>query len=459
MRAFDPPTFTAISAGWDHACAVTLEDEVECWGHNDAGQLGNGTTVDSYTPVQVVGLSGPVVAVEAGLSHTCVLTADGGVQCWGGNAFGQLGDGSTEPSLYPVDVEGLPDGVSAIAAGDQYTCALRTTGGVVCWGRNENHQLGDGTYTDRSTPVDVIGLGAGVSAIAAGGFKACALKNTGGVACWGSNVGGGPADVPGLSSGVSSIAVGHQHACAVTNVGGAVCWGLNINGELGDGTTIASETPVQVTGLSSGVAAIAAGYLHSCAVTTDGGVKCWGRGFEGQLGDGTATQRGTPVDALGLESGVFAVSTGSHYSCALTLFGAVACWGRNDNGQLGDGTQVGRDAPVDMAFVINQTVILRTSRPAGPVRLGQTVKFTATARPVRPTGSHSTVRFVVWRLVNGAWRLTAQRDVVADPSDNNRARLSWTFTSAGWWYVRARVISDGAYLTSPWSPLVRYRVT
>ncbi len=162
----------------------------------------------------------------------------------------------------------MDSGVSAIAAGTWHTCALTSSGGVKCWGRNIQGQLGDGTTTDSPTPVDVSELSSGVSAITAGGAHTCALTSSGGVKCWGNGYGLTSAEVNGLSSGVSAIVAGGSHTCALTSGGGVKCWGDNQIGELGDGTTTNSPTPVEVSGLSSGVSAIEAGGSHTCALTS-----------------------------------------------------------------------------------------------------------------------------------------------------------------------------------------------
>ena len=355
---------TAVAAGGFHTCALTSGGGVSCWGSNDSGQLGDGTTAQRLTPVAVSGLSSGVTAVAAGGIHTCALTSGGGVVCWGANGSGQLGDGTTTQRLTPVAVSGLSSGVTAVAAGADHTCALTSGGGVWCWGLNGNGQLGDGTTTPRLTLGAVSGLSSGVTAITAGYFHTCALTSGGGVVCWGANASGQlgdgttttprltPVAVSGLSSGVTAVAAGASHTCALTSGGGVVCWGCNAIGQLGDGTTTQRLTPGAVSGLSSGVTAVAAGDSHTCARTSGGGVVCWGYNANGQLGDGTTTDRLTPVAVSGLSSGVTAVAGGIYHTCALTSGGGVVCWGWNANGQLGDGTTTDRLTPVVTIAVI-----------------------------------------------------------------------------------------------------------
>ena len=347
-----------LAMGHAHTCAISRFGGASCWGFNVAGQLGDGTTVTRSTAQSVVDLSPGTTALTAGRRHTCALDRIGGVQCWGYNGFGQLGDGTAVDRHTPVNVGGLGAGVMGLQAGGEHTCAIGRGGGLKCWGSNLSGELGDGTTTDRASPVNVVGLQTGVIALAAGGKHTCALTSAGRVKCWGLNnfgqLGDGsttdrltPMAVAGLTARVVAIAAGDSHTCAVINTGGVKCWGLNDFGQLGDGSTANRLTPVDVGGLTTRVVAVAAGNGHTCALTRAGGMKCWGSNFWGQLGDGTTTDHLTPADVVGLATGVVASAANHLSACAMTSIGSLKCWGANLDGQLGDGTSIRRLTPVD----------------------------------------------------------------------------------------------------------------
>jgi RHS repeat-associated protein/uncharacterized repeat protein (TIGR01451 family) len=351
---------TTVTAGKYHTCALTTGGAAMCWGKNSNGQLGDGTTTQRTPPANVNGLTSGVSAIAAGVSHTCALMT-GGVKCWGLNSTGQLGDNSTTQRTTPVDVSGLTSGVAAITTGDYHTCALTTSGGVKCWGDNSNGQLGDNSTTQRTAPVDVSGLTSGVAAISAGGNHTCALLTGGGVKCWGRNGQGQlgdnsttqrttPVDVSGLTSGVAVIWAGYRQTCAVTTGGGAKCWGQNTNGQLGDNSTTQRNAPVDVSGLTSGVAGIKTGGYQTCARLTSGAVKCWGLNDNGQLGDGTTTQHTTPVSVSGITSGAVSIATGYSHSCAMLTGNVLKCWGSNSDGQLGNGDVLYSTTPSVITF-------------------------------------------------------------------------------------------------------------
>jgi alpha-tubulin suppressor-like RCC1 family protein len=346
-----------LSGGHWHTCALSKSGEARCWGANAFGQLGDGTVVDRRTPVKVVGLDSPLDTIAAGYQHTCVRTISGGVKCWGENVAGQLGDGTRLTRLLPVDVSGLQSGVSAITTGEAHSCALMTGAQVKCWGENETGQLGDASFNDHLTPVDVIRLPEGVSMLTAGVSHTCGLIVSGGLLCWGSNDNGQlgtgvalnrpePANVLGLPGELGGLAAGRAHSCALTVGGQVQCWGANPYGQLGDGTTNLRLLPVDVSGLPGGARRLVAGGTHSCTLSDQGGVSCWGNNWSGQLGDGTLTDRLEPVAVTGLASGVTDLAAGASHTCALTDQGSLLCWGHNWSGQLGDGTDQNRSTPI-----------------------------------------------------------------------------------------------------------------
>jgi alpha-tubulin suppressor-like RCC1 family protein len=362
------PASVPIAAGQGFTCAVSSIGGVTCWGYNNDGQLGNGSsTPKSLTPVNVLGLVSGVAAVAAGGHHACALTTGGGVKCWGLNSSGQLGDGSTTDRRTPVDVVGMTTGVRAITAGYEHTCALTDSGAAKCWGSNRSRQLGNGPQSvsvippNSSTPVDVVGLTSGVTAISAAVQHTCAVANGQGAMCWGAELHGElgngpqntvnirPLDVVGLTAGVRAVSAGSEDTCALTEAGGVSCWGANYEAQLGSGAiSNESQSPVAVAGLASGISAVASGFDHSCALTISGGVKCWGHNWFGVLGDGSATDRSSPVDVVGLTSGVAAISAGFDHTCAVMSTGGVKCWGANDGGQLGNGSNTISHTPVDV---------------------------------------------------------------------------------------------------------------
>lgn len=353
----------SISAGGDVSCIVKQSGGVKCWGLNFGGQLGDGTTTDSRYPVDVIGLTSGVASVSISNFNACALTTGGGLKCWGDNSFGQIGDGTIIERHTPVDVTGMTSGVASVSVGNMYACAVTTGGGLKCWGINQNGgELGDGTMANRSTPVDVTGLTSGVASVSAGTYHTCAVTTAGGVKCWGVNFNGQlgdgttidrhtPVDVAGLTSGVVAVSIGQLHTCALTTGGGVKCWGINTHGQLGDGTTTERHTPVDVTGLTSGVTGLTCGTDTACA-KIGGGVKCWGKNsFHELLGDATSNDRTTPADVSGLSAGVTSVSyVGNINGCVLTLNGGVQCWGYNGGIWLGVMTNADYSTPVYIEF-------------------------------------------------------------------------------------------------------------
>jgi alpha-tubulin suppressor-like RCC1 family protein len=305
----------SIDTGTYHVCALTTAGGVKCWGDNGYGQLGDGTKIGRANPMDVMGLTSGVRTIAVGSTHSCAITQKWGVTCWGHNTNGQLGNGAVatqaEPSpLRPVEVVGLTSGVQAIAAGTRHTCAVTPEGGVRCWGGNAFGQLGDGTTTDRPTPGDVVPIPAPVTALAAGMGNSCALTVDGEVYCWGYNCCGElgigivetgsllPVKVL-LSTPVQAISANMYASCAITRGGEVICWGDNRGWQMGEGASGEFQpTPAIVHGLPAGGYTDVSTSWHTCAQHRSGEVYCWGSNGSGQLGDGTTTDRRNPAPVL-----------------------------------------------------------------------------------------------------------------------------------------------------------------
>ena len=347
-----------LCSGGFHACALVEGGGLKCWGGNYMGQLGDGTTSASSVPVDVAGLSGPATAVACGFESTCALLGTGEVMCWGSNDSGALGvDVSVTQSPTPVSVEGLELDVIGLFSGDYHFCAIVVGGAVRCWGRNDAGQLGDGTTTQSHVPVAVSGLTAAALGGDGGRDHSCAALTGGSVMCWGDN-GYGQIGVSSLDSSLTAVlvpiiggsavalAAGRYHTCALFSGGPVLCWGDNSYGQIGDGTNNDAFDPVAVSGMASGTASLSLGSYHSCATTADGGARCWGRNEYSQLGNGLTANSNVPVNVLGLSGVVSGLAPGQSHTCALLDAGSVRCWGRNDRGQLGDGSTTDRGSPV-----------------------------------------------------------------------------------------------------------------
>lgn len=294
----------SIAAATAHTCAIASKGEVSCWGGTALGRLGDGAPLPvegdpKFRPTpKPVALPDVARDVTVGSGHSCAALNDGTVYCWGEND-GRFGNGPGDASSTPVKVTALAD-VTGVAAGYDHTCAVLSSQKVYCWGNNFFGQLGDGTSGGHDTPIIVARL-AKIVQLAADGNHTCALDADGGVQCWGyirrtKRFRDSP-EVISLSEPAVYVASGFDHDCAIGKSGGVWCWGANESGQLGDGTTVDSEVPLQVPGLS-GPVELALGSSHTCARSEDGKVRCWGLGYWGALGDGTAKDRLTPTEVL-----------------------------------------------------------------------------------------------------------------------------------------------------------------
>ncbi len=295
-----------------------------------------------------------------GNNHTLIRTQT--IASMGENADGQLGDGTQTSRTSPVQPN--ITGVAAISAGESHTVALKTDGTVWTWGRNNNGQLGDGTNITRTSPVQIQNL-TGVISVAANGNTSYALKSDGTVWAWGGNwyyqVGDGtssarntPVQVANLTE-IVAIAAGGSSCFAIKADGTVWAWGYNNRGQLGDGTTVNRSKPIIIKSLK-GVVSISVGEFHGLALKSDGTILAWGYNNCGQLGDGTIQTRYIPVQVENL-SGVIAVQAGGIHSIALKFDGTAWAWGHNDYGQLGDGTTNGKCSPVQVENLTNVVAI------------------------------------------------------------------------------------------------------
>ncbi|MGK5083654.1 putative Ig domain-containing protein [Bdellovibrionota bacterium FG-1] len=376
---------TSVSAGRSHTCAFSSAGTVYCWGDNFYGQLGNNSTTASHSPIKAISQTGTgflsgITTVGSGDYHTCASSnSTGYTYCWGYNNFGQLGNNSTVASLIPGQIYSTPITFASVLRSSDggFTCGLAAgvnVGGVYCWGNNFSGQLGNNSTTQSNVQVGVTVIGFGNTAIATGSNHACAISAAGNVFCWGFNGSGQlgnntitdshtPVEVLGVGgvghlSGIVAIAAGFGQTCAVSSSGGVYCWGDNFRGDLGNNSTTESNTPVQVLGVGgsgflSGIVAIEARQAHSCALSSSGAVYCWGDNGAGQLGNGSTTESDTPVAVLGVGgsgtlSGISAISAGMAHSCALSTSGVTFCWGANSTGQLGDGSTTSTSTPVQV---------------------------------------------------------------------------------------------------------------
>jgi alpha-tubulin suppressor-like RCC1 family protein len=362
-------TWSAVAAGGIDTCAIDSFDGLWCWGDNTAGQLGTGAS--SQTPVVAptpVG-SDAWSAIAVGGSHTCGLHTDGSLWCWGIDANGELGINSFAEMAVPTEVgpgsnygSDIPTSWSAVAIAEAFSCAIATDASLWCWGGS----LSDGNGQAFAFPVLVGSAGDRWKQIAAGGTTACGLHTDGSLACWGGNGSGqvgndstAPASTPVTvgagpiaSATWTAVAVGLAHSCAIQTTGALYCWGNNVDGQLGSATSEAYTTlPVPITSPSVSWQTLALGDAHTCAIDTDHHMWCVGQNG-GQLGTLIGGSRTTPE----LIGSAMAVAVGADLSgntggtaCAIETNGALACWGNNANGAVGDGTTSNRDMPTPIA--------------------------------------------------------------------------------------------------------------
>lgn len=340
-----------FTLGSDHACASTAGGGLACWGDNQTGALGTGSTGRTWTAGSEVS-NGPAVAaaqgrtftqVSAGNRFTCGVDGAGEAWCWGKNDDGQLGNGSTQPSAVPVRMAG---GLAfrAVAAGYAHACGITTDSNLYCWGDNEFGGLGNGTTVSSPVPARVAGAVQFVS-VSAGTRYTCALATDGAAYCWGDSGSGrlgtgstAPASTPMPVTGglrFRSLSAGWSHTCAVAVDGVAYCWGYSLYGQTGRSSPMVVLAPTSVPGIPA-LVSISAGTMHSCGLAADGAAYCWGNNLAGQMGTNTRASGVAPARVHATETFI-SLQARYNANCGLTSAGELRCWG---SGPLGNPTNV-----------------------------------------------------------------------------------------------------------------------
>lgn len=361
--------FRYVDVGSYHACGITPQEQMVCWGYDGDGQLPVAAGLDLTVP-QPAGDSLTVRIVSGGRFHTCAVTLSGGANCWGQDRDARLGGGA--PVAGTVTYQTVQSGLV-------HSCAISLSQQLWCWGYDGEGEIGvppqapvPGSVVERPAFVR-----ADVRSVATGGLHTCVIGTSGAAQCWGENASGQLGDGSTTTSGIpvnvagglvfrtvsdvvphapdpdffvpagAFITAGYAHTCAIAVSGAAFCWGNNENGQLGTGSTTGATSPILVTGGLSWKA-LSGGYRHTCGLTTAAALYCWGGNEFGQLGDGTTSERHTPV-AVMAGTAFQSVSAGETSSCAVTTAGVAYCWGDNEYGQLGNGTHAGSPVPVKVA--------------------------------------------------------------------------------------------------------------
>lgn len=358
----DPPVrWRTVEAGDGFTCGLDRQGGAWCWGSRAAGALGDGSSQGAADrPVRVLG-GRSYDSLAVGRHHACGLGEEGRAWCWGRNGRGQLGtptSGSCNVDGEPVDCARQPVRTASpltfagLSAGGSHTCGVTAETRLYCWGSNESGQLGVGGLGGATTTPQRVGAG-WVSA-AAGGFHTCARDGFGNVLCWGGNAHGQLGDGTRIArtapsavaiQGAGAVTAGLRNSCILAP---AYCWGRGTEGQIGNGVLLDGLVPIRVDSEASFVQLDAGGF-HVCGTTETGEVRCWGRGSEGALGTGELPEvEGRPVP-VAVDTAWARVTAGHGHSCAVTGGGAAFCWGRNEAGQLGDGTRLDRAAPVPVS--------------------------------------------------------------------------------------------------------------
>jgi alpha-tubulin suppressor-like RCC1 family protein len=372
-------SFSRVSTGQFHTCGVAVGGALYCWGSNSNGQIGNnGPTTSKYTVPILINSGTSYQQVATGNSHSCAITSSNQLRCWGLNSSGQLGDGSSSQRSTPQGID-TATSYQTVAASNVSTCGISTTGVLKCWGENLSGQLGDGTTSNRSSPV-IIDSGTLYSSVGLGLQFSCGLTTSNVLKCWGLNSVAQLGNSRSINQPLPRAhnlnltelwgggGGGPQHSCGLTSSGVLSCWGLNSSNQIGDGTSLARGAPVLIDPGQS-FSRISNGATHTCAITTTGVLKCWGSNSTGQFGNGTTISSAIPLQ-IGTQT-YSRISVGNGHTCGIRTGGELFCWGSNNWGQLGNGNTTNQSSPVRIdSTVLYQSVSLGSSHTCGITTAG-----------------------------------------------------------------------------------------
>jgi len=390
-----------ISLGGTHSIALSSKGRVFSWGNNAKGQLGDGTSTRKLTPVEITNqfdlAEDEVISfITLGERHSAALTSKGRLFTWGWNFYGRLGNGTTTSSLFPIDITShfnlhSNEVITEVSLGVSHSSAITSEGRVFTWGDNAGGQLGDGTLSNKSSPMDItakLNLSSGEKAISIslGYVHSAVLTTEGRVFTWGNNTYGqlgngtnniqvNPVDITthfSLSTGekIKSINLGEYHGIAVTSNNRVFTWGNNLKGQLGDGSNVNQSTPTEITNqfnltTNETIELMSLGISHSIVVTSEERVFAWGDNSNGQLGDGTNVNQSSPKDItsqfnLVSQEKFRLLSLGESHSTLLTTYGKIIIWGDNVDGKLGDNTTSDTLTPLEITFINTSPTLLKS---------------------------------------------------------------------------------------------------
>jgi alpha-tubulin suppressor-like RCC1 family protein len=355
--------FQAVASGSsaNHTCGITQDGRLFCWGSGGNGRLGRGIEGNSLIPAEEATRPGSWDSLGMGFAHGCAITVDGRLFCWGAGSTGRIGNDDTADSWVPVQEFHGATNWRQVSAGSGHTCAVRTNNHLFCWGSGAGGRLANNSdFQDAHVPIEESTQARDWSQVAAGGSHTCAIKTDGRLFCWGDNFAGAlgdntktyrvlPEQEHSAATDWDQVATGSAHTCAVKTNRHLYCWGNGGNGRLGNDATTESLVPLREAHNHADWRQVSASREHTCAVKTDNRLFCWGNGNHGRLGDGYTDARHVPTQEATGAHDWLEVTTGDHHTCARKVDGRIFCWGRGGVGRLGNGSTEGSLVPMQLA--------------------------------------------------------------------------------------------------------------